>query len=352
MLLFGLYLLSLLIMKSAVRQLLAQKSLSEAECESLFSQLGQADEVQQAIIFSLMAAKGESILELLAAREFVLKHAIFEQSLLKDCPENTIDLVGTGGDEIGTFNISTAASLVVASCGVYVAKHGGGRSTSLSGSADVVTALGIPAYQTSGEVINSLHQHHYAYLRAPYFNEFLGVFAGLRKKLGFPTMLNVLGPLVNPLRLKRQVIGVYRHSLLPVVAGVLHKTGSTHALVVHGSEGLDELSVSGLNHVIEICDGEMKPYVIDPQALGFAPSMIQDVVGGSAAVNAEIIQAIFSGTLFGPKRDIVILNAAAGLLVADKVATLQDGITMAREAIASGNALALLHQLQQGLENA
>ena len=337
-------------MKSAIRQLLTQQSLSLAECESLFSELDKADEVQQAIIFSLMAAKGESMLELFAAREFILKHATFEQALLKDCPENTIDLVGTGGDEVGTFNISTAASLVVASCGVYVAKHGGGRSTSLSGSADVITALGIPAYQTAGEVIKSLHQHHYAYLRAPYFNTFLGVFGGLRKKLGFPTILNVLGPLVNPLRLKRQVIGVYRKNLLPEVAGVLLKTGSTHALVVHGSEGLDELSVSGLNHVIEICDGEMKSYDLDPQALGFAPSLLQDVVGGSAVENAEIIQAIFCGTLLGPKRDIVILNAGAGLLVADKVATIQDGISMAREAIASGSALALLHQLQRGLE--
>ena len=282
----------------------------------------------------------------MAAREFIVKQPEFGPFSREDLPSDIIDLVGTGGDGMSTFNISTAASLVVASCGVYVAKHGGGRSTSLSGSADVITELGIQTYQSFSDIIKSLHQHHYAYLRASYFNDFLRSVAPLRKQLGFPTIFNVLGPLVNPLGPARQVIGVYKKDLLPIVAAILKKTGSVHALVVHAEEGLDEFSVSGINHVMEVKGGDITEYTVDPRSLGFPASTLQDVMGGTPEMNAQILQAIFSGELTGAKRDIVLLNAAAGLFVADKVSSLLDGIEMAREGIVSGRTLALLDSLR------
>jgi anthranilate phosphoribosyltransferase len=335
-------------MQSAICQLLARESLSETACYDLFSKFKKADATQQVIILTLLASKGESISELMAAREFVLQQLPFSLSGRDDLPSNIIDLVGTGGDGMGTFNISTAASLVVASCGVYVAKHGGGRSTSLSGSADVITELGIQTYQSFSDIIKSLHQHHYAYLRASYFNDFLSAVAPLRKQLGFPTIFNALGPLVNPLAPKRQVIGVYKKDLLPIVATLLKKTGSVHALVVHAEEGLDELSVSGINHVVEVKGHDIIESIVDPRSLGFPVSALQDVIGGTPEKNAQILQAIFSGELTGAKRDIVLLNAAAGLFVADKVSTLLEGVEMARDAIVSGKTLALLHKLQKG----
>ncbi|MDP3558923.1 MAG: anthranilate phosphoribosyltransferase [Legionellaceae bacterium] len=333
-------------MKTIIRQLLARKLLSAEECHTLFTQLEHSDELQQAVVFSLLAAKGEAFPEIMATRAFLLQQSTIDASCLKACPDNMIDLVGTGGDGSSTFNISTAASLVVASCGVYVAKHGGSRSTGICGSADVITALGIPTYQQASDIIRSLHQHYYAYLRAPYFNEFLNTMGSVRKQLDFPTIFNILGPLVNPLRPKRQVIGVYRKDLVPVVAAVLKETGSIHAMVLHAAEGLDELSVSGPTYLAEVRPEGIQEYVLCPQTLGFTSSTLQEVSGGTSEINAAIIQDVFSGKLAGAKRDIVVLNAAAGLLVADKVSSLMEGIAMAREAIISGKTLALLQRLQ------
>lgn len=335
-------------MKSIMRQLMARESLSEAQSYALFSEFHKAGDAQQAAILTLLAVKGVSFDEIMGARTFLLEQSLIEPPALLARPTDIVDLVGTGGDGLGTFNISTAASLVVASCGVYVAKNGGGRVTSLSGSSDLMTALGLPIYLTTSKIVQSLRQHHYAYIRGPYFNKALIAFGSIRQQLGFPTIFNVLGPLLNPLRAKRQVIGVYQRQLVPIVARVLKETGSVHALVVHAEEGLDELSVSGLSSVAEVHSTGIKEYQIDPQSLGFSPSTVQDVFGDTPEANAEMIQAIFSGQIEGAKKDIVVLNAAAGLLVADKVATLVEGIEMAREAITSGRVLHLLNELQRG----
>ncbi len=335
-------------MKSIMRQLMARESLSEAQCYALFSEFHKVNEIQQAAILTLLAVKGVSFDEIMGARAFLLEQSLIEPSALMACPADIVDLVGTGGDGLGTFNISTAASLVVASCGVYVAKNGGGRVTSLSGSSDLMTALDVPLYLTSSKIVQSLRQHHYAYIRGPYFNKALIAFGPIRQQLGFPTIFNVLGPLLNPLRAKRQVIGVYRRELVPIIAQLLKETGSIHALVVHAEEGLDELSVSGPSYVAEVHSTGIKEYHIDPQSLGFPPSALQEILGDTPEANAEMIQAIFSGQIEGAKKDIVVLNAAAGLLVADKVTTFVEGIEMAREAIRSGRTLHLLNELQQG----
>ncbi len=335
-------------MKTAMRQLLAQQSFSEEQCYDLFSALSTASELQQGVILALLTAKGETLSEIIGARAFLLEQSTLEPALLSALSEDRVDLVGTGGDGIGTFNISTAASMVVASCGVPVVKHGGGRVTSRSGSADVMTGLGVPLYLTASKLIDSFQRHYYAYICAPYFNKALNAFGRVRSQLGFPTIFNIIGPLINPLRPKRQVIGVYRKALVPVIAEVLRQTGSIHALVVHAEEGLDELSVSGPNYVAEVDAQGIREYMISPSTLGFPTSTLDEVMGGTPDENANMIQSIFSGNLVGAKRDIVLLNAAAGLLVADKVRTLVEGIEMAREAIVSGQTQALLHRLQQG----
>lgn len=336
-------------MKSIMRQLLARESLSVEQSYALFAELATANELQQGVILALLAAKGESGYEIMGAQQFLSEQSALDSSILQSCPVGLVDMVGTGGDGLGTFNISTAASMLVASCGVPVAKHGGGRVTSRSGSADVMTGLSVPLYLTVSKVLHSLQANHYAYICAPYFNKTLNAFGRIRSQLGFPTIFNVVGPLINPLKPKRQVIGVYRKDLVPVVAAILQETGSIHALVIHAAEGLDELSVSGPTFVAEVDARGIREYTVSPQSFGFAPSTLQDVLGGTPEENAKLIQAIFSGQLQGAKRDIVLLNAAAGLLVADKVTTLAEGIEMAREAIVSGRTLALLHRLQQGV---
>lgn len=335
-------------MKSIMRQLMARESLSEEQSYALFSELHKATELQQAVILTLLTAKGETAAEIKGARAFLLEKSTMDPAILTACPADIVDLVGTGGDGLGTFNISTAASLVVASCGVDVAKNGGSRVTSLSGSADLMTVLGVPLYLTASRIMQSLRQHHYAYICGRYFNKALNTFGPIRQQLGFPTIFNILGPLMNPLRPKRQVIGVYRADLVPIVAKLLQETGSIHALVVHAQEGLDEFSVSAPNLVAEVQSDEIKEYFVDPQSLGFPLSTLNDVFGGTPEANAVLIESIFAGQIRGAKRDVVLLNAAAGLLVADKVATLVEGVRMAGEAIDSGRTLQLLNELRQG----
>jgi len=337
-------------MNAIIRQLLARESLSQAQCYTLFSGMEAANRSQQAVILSLLAAKKESVHEILAVRQFLLEHATLDPMLANRMPDNLIDLVGTGGDGVGTFNISTAASLVVASCHVPVAKHGGGRVTGLSGSADVIQALRIPLHHLIDDILDSLHRHGYAYLSAMHFNPLFQTFKPIRSQLDFPTIFNVLGPLTNPLQPKRQVVGVFRRDLVPVVASVLQATGSIHAMVVHAVEGLDELSVSGPTDIAEIGPYGIKEYRLDPRELGFPSYALSDVLGGTSMQNADTIRAIFNGEVKGAKRDIVLLNAAAGLMVADDVSTFSEGIERAADAITSGAARDLLNRIQLGAQ--
>ncbi len=337
-------------MQSTIRQLLAGQSLSQAQASSVFDAFFESSSpLQQALILALLAAKGESFAEICAMRDYLLAQSTFNQAFLSSCPARLVDLVGTGGSGFARFNISTAASLVVASCGVDVAKHGGRSVTSCSGSADVISALGIPSYLNSKDITQSLREHHYAYICAPHFNPVLKILGKFRKALGFPTIFNIVGPLLNPLRVRRQVIGVYRKDLLTHVAAVLKASGSVRALVVHSAEGLDELSLAGPSYVAELYQGEIKEYRIYPERLGFKSASVQAISGGTPVLNAGIIQDIFSGKITDAKRDIVVLNAAAGLCVADKVSTLNEGVEIAQEAIASGKTQCLVQKLQAGI---
>lgn len=321
--------------------LMAGKNLTHHESYALFLQMATYPLLQQAEILRALAKKKETAEELLGAMQAMLEH-----SVSIDYPHDVVDIVGTGGDGLKTFNISTAASLVVASCGVTVAKHGGRRVTSLSGSTDVLAALGVPMPQTSDASIALLKTQGYAYLWAPLFNPLLSAFGEVRKQLGIPTILNTLGPLINPIRPKRQVLGVYNQHLLPIIAQVLKASGLHHALVVHSEDGLDEFSMSAPTHVAELRHGLITEYKITPEEVGLKSAPLQNIVGGNSTENANIIRDLFSGKINDAKLDIVLLNSAAGLLVANQVATLKEGVELARSAIASGLTAAFLHTLQ------
>lgn len=322
-------------------KLITGNNLTRHESYTLFLQMATYPLFRQAEILNIFAKKKETAEELLGAMEAMLEH-----SVSIDYPHEVVDIVGTGGDGLKTFNISTAASLVVASCGVAVAKHGGRRVTSLSGSTDVLTALGVPMPQTSDASITLLKTQGYAYLQAPLFNPLLNAFGEVRKQLGIPTILNTLGPLINPIRPKRQVLGVNNQHLLPIIAQVLKASGLHHALVIHSEDGLDEFSMSAPTHVAELRHGLITEYQITPEEVGLKSAPLQDVVGGDSTENAHIIRNLFSGKIKGAKLDIVLLNSAAGLLVANQVATLKEGVERARSAITSGLTAAFLHTLQ------
>lgn len=336
-------------MKAIIRQLLAHQSLSKSQCHTLFSDLTVQTSIEQAVILSLLASKQESIEEILAARAFLLPQSITYQLCRDLNDEDLVDIVGTGGDGLGLFNISTAASLLVASCGVRVAKHGGGRISSSSGSSDLIHALKIPTPHQRADILEGLEQCHFVYLQASLCNPAFQLFQTLRKALSFPTIFNLVGPLLNPLQPKRLVIGVYRKNLVPIMASILQQIGTQHAMVVHGLEGLDELSVSGKTVVAEVFPDAIREYTLDPRELGLPAYALSEVLGGNPVQNAELIQSILQGELQGAKRDIVLLNAAAGLLVADKVTTFAEGMDMALDAITSGHAQHLLRRLQVGV---
>ena len=324
-----------------LNKLMAGKDLTHDESYALFSQMATYPLLEQAKILSAYSKKKETEEELIGAMKAFLEH-----SVPIDYPHEVLDIVGTGGDGLGTFNISTAASLVVASLGVRVAKHGGRRVTSLSGSTDVLAKLGIPMPETSKACITQLETQGYAYLWAPLFNPLLSSFGEVRKHLRIATVLNTLGPLINPVRPKRQLLGVSQRHLLTTVAKVLKASGLHHAFVVHSDDGLDELSISAPSTIVELRNGLITEYRINPEEVGLKYAPLQDVVGGNSTENADIIRDLFLGKINDAKLDIVLLNSAAGLLVADRVSTLKEGVEMARSAIWTGRTAAFLQNLQ------
>lgn len=328
-------------MRDYLNKLRAGNDLTFDESYTLFLEMATYSVHHQALVLKAFAKKKETADELLGAMQAFLEHSDYI-----DYPDSVIDIVGTGGDGLKTFNISTAASLVVASCGVTVAKHGGKCVTSLSGSTDVLTALNVSMPNTADASITALKRHGYAYLRAPLFNRLLSAFSDVRRQLKIPTILNTVGPLINPIRPKRQVLGVYRADLLPIMAHVLNDSGLDHALIVHSDDGLDEFSISAPSQVIELRNGVIDTYQITPEDVGLKTAPLQDVVGGNSAENARIICDIFSGKTHDAKLDIVLFNSAAALFVANHVATLKEGVDRARSAIASGATAQFLYTLQ------
>lgn len=327
-----------------MKKLLNLENLTQQEAYELFTEFAEYETERQSAVLALLRAKKETTDEIFGALQYFGQHST---NITHDF--EVVDIVGTGGDGMGTFNISTAASIVIASCGIMVSKHGGRSATSKTGSHDAAQALGIQIPQSAAESLKSLQQTNYTYLWAPLFNEELKKYGALRQKLGFPTIFNIIGPLLNPMRPKKCVIGVYRKDLVQKVAEILALQNVSHALVVHSDDGLDELSISSNNHVIEVKGVSIKEYDLNPQDFGFSKAQLSDVRGGSAAENATLICDILSGTINGPKLDIVLLNAAAGLYVTGKSTSIADGILLAKASIEQGKATTLLNKIKDSI---
>jgi anthranilate phosphoribosyltransferase len=248
-----------------------------------------------------------------------------------------IDTCGTGGDHSGSFNISTAAAIVAAAAGAAVAKHGNRAISSRCGSANVLQELGVNIEQTPEQVAAAVDAHGVGFLYAPSLHPAMKHVAAVRAELGQRTIFNLLGPLMNPARAKRQVIGVYDQNLTRVFAEVLQRLGSEHVLIVAGTDGIDEISLCAPTKVAELKDGKVGEYILNPQDLGFSLATREDLQGGDIARNAEVLREIFAGAK-GPKRDIVLLNAGAALYVAGMAKSIKEGTALAAKAIDEGKA--------------
>lgn len=322
-----------------IRQL-QSAPLSQSETQKVLHNLLTLSAVQQAALLALLTQQLTNPALLLGALQWLMTFA--DQI---DYAEPVLDIVGTGGDGLKTFNISTAASLVIASTGVRVAKHGGRNVTSLCGSTDVIEQLEIPLYSQKSEIIGALNNKHYVFIAAPFFNTALKEIGPLRKQLGFATLFNLLGPLANPILPKHRLIGVNQKELIMPFCQVLKEMDVQHAMVVHSFDGMDEFSINAPNYVGELKAGVIREYIINPQDYGIGSACLADLSGGSETKNATIIRTLFAHNNPGPQNDIVSFNAGAGLYVSGKVNSLQDGLALARQAIASGKTFHLLNQL-------
>ena len=263
-----------------------------------------------------------------------------------ECVDGAIDMCGTGGDASGTFNISTAATFVVAGAGVPVAKHGNRSMTSKSGSADVLTALGVDITLPPEKVSECIEKIGLGFMFAPSLHPAMKYAMGARTSLGTRTVFNILGPLCNPAGVERQLMGIFDGSLTEKVAEVLKKLGSSHAMIVHGDDGLDEISTTASTKVSRLKnDGSIDTISISAADYGFEPASLDDLQGGMPDENAEIIKNILNGSDTGRKADIVILNAAAGIVVGGRVESIEEGISTARQTINSGAAMNILVEL-------
>lgn len=301
---------------------------------------GRCGEAEAAAFLMGLRVKGETAGEVAAAAEVLREHM-----LAWDPGRPALDTCGTGGDGSGTFNISTATALVVAGAGVPVVKHGNRSVSSKSGSADVLAALGVKIDCDGVQARRSLEETGLAFCFAPNFHPALKHIGPIRKRLGIPTIFNCLGPLANPARLKHQLLGVGRPELLDLMAGALAKLGTTRALVVCSRDGLDEVSLSAPTDVRRIENGEIKSVEWTATTFGLDPVHLADVRVEDAAGSARVIETILKGH-DGPATRLVLANAAAGLLAAEKVSEVRAGVALARQALTSGSAWSVLERLR------
>ena len=328
----------------AMNRWLARENLSRAETEELFGALmdGELSEAMKAAMLVALAMKGEAPSEIAGAAAAMRRRVIAIPHQI----ERVVDTCGTGGDGKGTFNISTAAALMAAAAGVPVAKHGNRSVSSRSGSADVLTALGVAIDKTPEEAGDALESIGIAFLFAPKLHPAMKEVMPVRQELGVRTLFNVLGPLTNPAGARRQVMGVYAEPLVEVIGQVQLELGCEHALVVHGSDGLDEITTTGPTRIAEVQGGKVEVYDLDPRDLGLEQARPKDLLGGSPEDNAELFTRALSGA-GGPLADVTALNAAAAIYAGGVAPDLPDGLARAREAIHSGAAAGKLEELRQ-----
>ena len=334
-------------LKPFIATAVSGESLSEADSEAAFEIImsGKASAAQIASLLTALAVRGETTAEITGAAQVMRAKALTIKA-----PDGAIDTCGTGGDASGTYNISTAVAIVVAACGVPVAKHGNRKASSKSGTADVLEALGVNLDATPDVVERALAEANIGFLFAQKHHSAMKHVAPVRAELGIRTIFNLLGPLSNPAGAKHQLLGVFSADWLVPMAETLKALGSESAWIVHGSDGLDELTVTGPSQVAALKDSQVSTFEISPEDAGLSVHKAVNLKGGEPEDNAKALSALLDG-MPGAYRDIVLLNAAAALIVAGKVSDLKGGVAHADTAIDNGKAketLAKLAAITQG----
>lgn len=330
-------------LRDTLDAVLAGRSLGEDEAAAAMGEMmgGESPSAQVAAFLTALRMKGETIDEITG-----FARGMRAKALQVTLPEDVeaLDTCGTGGDRSGTFNISTAAAFVVAATGQMVAKHGNRAATSKCGSADVLEALGAQIDLPPEAVARCVAETGFGFMYAPSYHPSMKYVIPIRRELGFRTVFNILGPLTNPAGVRRQVLGVPDQALVRLMAEALLRLGTQRAIVVHGDDGLDEISLTTTTHVAEVngADGTITEYVIDPSDLGLDLVASETLVGGDAKANANLLRGILAGEISGAPTDVVCLNAGAALYVADKANSIREGIALAREQLRPDRAMRAL----------
>ena len=328
-------------LKPFLAKLADGRSLDADEAEAAFDIImsGSATQAQIGAFLMALRVRGETVDEITGAVRIMRAKAVAVSA-----PADAIDVVGTGGDASGTYNISTAAAIVVASCGVPVAKHGNRALSSRSGAADVLAALGVDIDADVALVERAIREAGIGFMMAPRHHSAMRHVAASRAEIGTRTIFNLLGPLSNPAGVRRQFTGAFAREWIEPMARVLGNLGAERAWVVHGSDGLDEMTTTGASHVAELSGGEVRAFDVSPADAGLPEARPEDLKGGDAETNAAALTALLRGEA-GPYRDVVLYNAAGALIVAGKVENLKDGVARGAAAVDEGRAAATLEKL-------
>src|SRR5262245_16160477 len=331
--------------REGIQAVVTGRHLTEAEAIAVMSEImeGDASPAQIAAFMVGLRMKGETVAEITGCARVMRDKATFIRTPSGSLP---VDTAGTGGDGAQTFNISTTAALIAAGAGVVVAKHGNRAASSQSGSADLLEALGVNIALEPAGVEACIHQVGIGFLFAPALHGAMRHAIGPRREIGVRTVFNILGPLTNPARAQHQLVGVYDGALTPVLAMVLHNLGAKRVFVVHGSDGLDELTTTGASTVSELRGGQVHTYTVHPEAFGLPCNRAEELRGGDAQFNAELTLGLLRGQDL-PQRGIVLLNAAAAIAAGTADQSIADCLPRAQEALDSGRALAKLEALRE-----
>ena len=328
-------------LRALIQKVSGGATLTEEEIRTALDQMtaGAATPAQMGAFLMALRVRGETVEEITGAAQMLRS-----RMNRVEVPPDAIDIVGTGGDSHGTYNVSTCAALIAAGAGVRVAKHGNRRVSSKSGASDVLAELGVKLDVPFDTISRCVAQAGIGFLWAPQHHPAMKHWAPIRGELGIRTIFNLLGPISNPGGVKRQVVGVFSWHWVEPIAHVLNNLGARHVWVVHGHDGLDELTTTGATDVAELKDGKIEVFEVTPADAGLLPAKLSDLRGGDEKENAAAIRDVLAGKRT-PLRDIAVLNAAAALIVADKAANLMDGAALAAHAIESGAARAALEKL-------
>jgi anthranilate phosphoribosyltransferase len=329
--------------KEAINMLVNNIGLMETEMAGCMQEImeGKATEAQIGAFLTALRIKGETVEEITGAARIMRKKAAAIKA-----PADVLDTCGTGGDMAHTFNISTTTAFVVAGAGIPVAKHGNRSVSSMSGSADVLEALGVKIDLPPEKVETCLFETGFGFLFAPLFHPAMKFAIGPRREMGIRTIFNILGPITNPAGAKRQILGVFANKLTETLAMVLGNLGAIDAMVVHGEDGLDEVSITGRTKVSRLKDGTVENFSIEPEDFGIWRNKIELIQGGSKEENAAITLSILHGEQ-GPKRDIILMNSAVALIVAGKTEDFKIAFSIASDSIDSGRALKKLEEVKR-----